>query len=213
MAELSFDCLDVSPEHYGAGPTLLFRLRIDEAGGERIHSVALRCQIRVDPQRRGYTGHEEELLGQLFGGRDRWSSTLRPMQFAHVSTLVPGFTGSTEIDLPVACTYDMEVASGKYFHALDEGVVPMVLMFSGTVFGKGERGFWVQQVPWHLQATYEMPVEVWQRLMEEYFPHSNWIRLHHDTVDALLRYQSQHAIPTWDAAVESLLSKAAEGVS
>ena len=28
----------------------------------------------------------------------------------------------------------------------------MVLLFSGTVFGKGGPGFWVEQVPWHTQA-------------------------------------------------------------
>lgn len=213
MGEFSFDCLDVQPRHFAAGPELLFRLRITAPDEEPIHSVALRCQIRVEPQRRDYAQREQELLGHLFGARERWGQTLRPMPLAHVSLMVPGFTGSTEVELPVMCTYDMEVASGKYFHALREGVVPLVLLFSGTVFGKGDKGFWVRQVPWHQQAEYRMPVTVWQQLMDEYFPSSTWIRLHHETVDALLRYQSGHAIPTWDAAVRTLLSKAGEEVS
>lgn len=211
MAELGFDCLDVAPERYGTGPTLLFRLRITESSGEPIHSIALRCQIRIETHRREYGQGEQEKLADLFGERSRWGQTLRAMQFAAVSVLVPGFTGSTEIDIPVPCTYDMEVASGKYFHALEHGVVPMVLLFSGTVFGKGQNGFWVQQVPWREQATCPMPVTVWQELMNLYFPHENWVRLHRDTMDALLRYKSRHSIPTWDAAVETLLSKAGEG--
>lgn len=211
MADFEFTCVDVRPERYGAGPTLMFRLRIDEVGGQPIHAIALRCQIRIEPRRRGYDEQEEELLGSLFGSRNRWGQTLQPMQLAHVSVLVPSFTGSTEVDLPVPCTYDMEVASGKYFHSLESGVVPLVLLFSGTVFGKGERGFWVEQVPWHKQANHDMPISVWRELMDVYFPQATWVRFHHDTVDALIRYKARHAIPTWDEAVGSLLDKAGEG--
>ncbi len=213
MAELSFECLDVRPDRYGVGPCLLFRVRITDSGGEPVHSIALRCQVRIEPQKREYSPDEEELLGCLFGERGRWARTLRPMQFATTSVLVPGFTGATEIEIAVPCTYDMEIASGKYFHALRTGGVPLVLLFSGTVFGATDHGFWVRQVPWHLQAAYSMPVDVWRQLIELYFPDSSWIRLHRDTVDALLRYQAAHAIPTWDAAVESLLAGAGEEVT
>ncbi|MBB5152580.1 DUF6084 family protein [Saccharopolyspora phatthalungensis] len=210
MSELSFECLDIRPELYGAGPVLRFRLRIAEHRAERIHSIALRCQIRIEPQRREYDEHETELLGNLFGGRDRWRHTLRAMHFATASVLVPGFTGSTEVELAVPCTYDMEVASGKYFHSLRDGVVPFALLFSGTVFGKGDNGFWVQQVPWHQEASHAMPAKTWRELMDAYFPHATWIRLHRETVDALLRFKAAHAVPTWDAAVETLLAKAGE---
>ena len=212
MVELAFECLNVRPDRYGTGPTLLFRLRVTESRGEPVHSIALRCQIRIEPQRRTYAKREEELLGHLFGDRARWGQTLKPMQFTTVSVLVPGFTGSTEVDVPVACTYDMEVAAGKYFHSLDDGEIPMVLLFSGSIFASGERGFQIQQIPWDQQVTYRMPVAVWRELMDLYFPQSNWIRLRNETVDALLRYQAKHAIPTWDAAVESLMDKAGEAV-
>ncbi|SFT38767.1 hypothetical protein SAMN04487904_101695 [Actinopolyspora lacussalsi subsp. righensis] len=210
MADLSVTCEDVRCERYGAGPTLLFRLRIDESGEDPIHAVSLRCAINIEPRKRDYDSSEEELLGHLFGGRDRWGHTLRNLRFANVATQVPGFTDSIRVDVPVPCTFDMEVASGKYLHSLRSGSVPMVLMFSGTVFGKGTNGFWVHQIPWELEADYAMPIEVWQRLKELYFPRADWIRLHRDTVDALLRYQSQHAIPTWDAAIGTLLDNAGE---
>lgn len=213
MSDLSFQCLDVRPEPYGVGPTLLFRLRIETDGVEPIHAISLRCLVRIEPHRRDYEQDEEDLLGHLFGVRGRWGHTQRTLQFANVSMQVPGFSESTEIDLPVPCTFDMEVASGKYLHALRSGAVPLVLLFSGTVFGKGENGFWVRQVPWDLQANHEMPVEVWQNLKSMYFPQADWIRLHRDTVDALLRYQSENAIPTWDAAIETLLAKAGEVTS
>ncbi|HKN56003.1 MAG TPA: DUF6084 family protein [Amycolatopsis sp.] len=209
MAELSFDCIDVRALKYAASPTLAFKLRISELTAQPVHAMALRVQIRIEPQRRRYTPEESELLTHLFGDPSRWGDTLKPFQFTTVSVLVPGFTGATDVDVEVPCTYDLEVAAGKYFHALADGVVPMVLLFSGTIFGKGGPGFWVQQVPWHVQAEYRMPISVWDELMERYFPRTAWIRLPKDTVDALLKYKARHAIPTWDAAMERLL-KAAE---
>jgi hypothetical protein len=135
------------------------------------------------------------------------------MQLTTVSVVVSGFTGSTEVEVPVAFSYDLDVAAGKYFHSLREGVVPLVLLFSGTVFGKGDKGFWVEQVPWHHEATYRLPVSVWWDLMNTYFPNTAWLRLPRETVDALQRYKALHAIPTWDAALEDLLHHAREGES
>jgi len=206
MAELTFDCIDVRPLKYAASPTLAFKLRISELSGQPVHAMVLRVQIRIEPQRRRYADDESELLTHLFGERSRWGETLKPFQFTTISVTVPGFTGSTEVDAEVPCTYDLEVAAGKYFHALSEGVVPMVLLFSGTVFGKGGPGFWVEQVPWHTQAECRMPVTVWDELMSRYFPNVAWIKLPRETVDALLKYKAQHAIPTWEAAIEQLLA-------
>ena len=53
-----------------------------------------------------------------------------------------------------------------------------------------------------------MPIEVWQGLMNTYFPGEAWIRLSKDTVDQLLRFKAKHAIPTWDAAMTALLKEA-----
>jgi Family of unknown function (DUF6084) len=208
MAELTFECLGARPDPYGTSPVLLFTLRITEVDGAPVHAVALRCQIRIEPQRRRYDEHEAELLTHLFGERSRWGDTLKPMQFTTVSVMVPSFVGSTEIDVPVPCTYDLEVAAGKYFHSLSDGMVPMALMFSGTVFSKGQTGFWVDQVSWNSDVNYQLPIAVWQGLMNTYFPGEAWIRLSKDTIDALLRYKARHAIPTWDAAMTSLLAKA-----
>ncbi|HEV3360841.1 MAG TPA: DUF6084 family protein [Pseudonocardiaceae bacterium] len=210
MAELSFECLGARPDPYGTSPTLLFTLRITEVNAAPVHAIALRCQMRIEPQRRRYNDGEAELLTDLFGERARWGDTLKPMQFTTVSIMVPSFRGSTEIDLPVPVTYDLEVAAGKYFHALADGVVPMALMFSGTVFSKGETGFWVDQVSWSSDVSYPMPITVWHGLMDTYFPGEAWIRLSRDTVDELLRYKAKHAIPTWDAAMTALLKGAAE---
>lgn len=209
MADLVFDCVDVRPERYAAAPTLNFRLRIAETTGTRVEAIALRCQIRIEPQRRRYSASQQERLRDLFGEPGRWGETLQPFQFVTVSTMVPAFDGSIESDLPVTCTYDMEVASGAYFHALDDGEVPLLLLFSGTVFGRGDGGrVVVDQVPWHQECAYRLPAATWRHLMDAYFPNSAWLRLHRDTVGALGRFKSRNALATWDDTMTALLERA-----
>ncbi|MBV9140009.1 MAG: hypothetical protein JO115_03670 [Pseudonocardiales bacterium] len=210
MAELSFTCLDVRAERYAVAPTLLFRLRIDAAGGQRVRAIALRCQFRIEPARRGYGEQEGERLLELFGERGRWGDTLKPFQFANTSTVVASFTDSIEVDVTVPCSYDMEVTAGRYFHALEDGEIPFILLFSGTIFGDGSAGLWIEQVPWHAEARYRMPVAVWREMMDLHFPNSGWLRLRRDTIDALADFRATRALPTWDDAIVTVLDVARE---
>lgn len=210
MAELSFTCLDVRPERYAVAPTLLFRLRIDAAGGQRVRAIALRCQFRIEPARRSYGEQEGERLLELFGERGRWGDTLKPFQFANTSTVVASFTDSIEVDVAVPCSYDMEVTAGRYFHALEDGEIPFILLFSGTIFGDGSNGLWIEQVPWHAEARYRMPVAVWREMMDLHFPNSGWLRLRRDTIDALADFRATRALPTWDDAIVTVLDVARE---
>lgn len=210
MSELSFDCVDVQPDRYAAGPTLLFRLRIAETTGAAIHSMALRCQIRIEPHRRRYDEGEIERLRDLFGDGSRWGETLKPMQLATLSVMVPSFTGSVEVEMPVACTYDQEIASAKYFEGLLDGEIPLLLLFSGTVFAKGGSGFSVDQVPWHKEAQYRLPVAVWKEAMDLHFPGQAWMRVRKETFDSLQGFKSKRALLTWDDALEALLKEAGE---
>jgi hypothetical protein len=206
VTELTFTVLDVVPEPYGAAPTLLFRVRLAESTGAVVHAVALRAQIQIEPQRRGYTGSEGDGLADLFGPPDRWSSTVRPILWTHAGTMVRGFTGDVEFDLPVLCTYDFEVAAAKYLHALRDGTIPLQFLFSGTVFGRGSSDFAVQQVPWDREERYDMPVSVWRDLIRQHFPNTGWVRLDRDTIDALAAYRSARGLLGFDDAITSLLA-------
>ncbi|MET8170640.1 DUF6084 family protein [Streptomyces sp. NPDC005329] len=204
MTEFSFACTGVRADRYAAGPTLVFRLRVTAADDARVHALALRCQIRIEPARRGYEPAEADGLADLFGERSRWGSTLLPVQFAQISLMVPGFTGETEADLVVPCTYDMDIAASRYLDALTSGEVPLLMLFSGTAF-TGEGGFRVEPVPWDREAAFRMPVETWREMVEQHFPGCGWIRLPRDTMDALLAYRSRRALPSWDATLKALL--------
>lgn len=113
-----------------------------------MHAIALRCQIRIQPQQRRHTAAEAKRLRDLFGGTSRWADTVKPIQLAQVSNMVPGLSAMAEIDLQVPCTYDLEVASARYLQALDNGTIPLLLLFGGTVFIEAESGFTVELVPW-----------------------------------------------------------------
>ncbi|MET7849797.1 DUF6084 family protein [Streptomyces avermitilis] len=206
MTEFSFECTGVRADRYAAGPTLLFRLRVTAADNARVHALALRCQIRIEPARRGYESAEADGLADLFGERSRWGNTLQPVQFAQVSLMVPGFTGETEVDLVVPCTYDLDIAATRYLAALKGGEVPLLMLFSGTAF-TGAGGFRVEPVPWDREAAFRMPVSAWREMVEQHFPGCGWIRLPRDTMDALLAYRSQRALPSWEATVRALLEE------
>ena len=50
-----------------------------------------------------------------------------------------------------------------------------------------------------------MPVSVWRDLIEQHFPNTGWVRLHHDTVDALAGYKSHAGLLGFDEAITTLL--------
>jgi hypothetical protein len=148
----------------------------------------------------------------LFGEPSRWRETLKPLLWTNTSLVVPAFEGSAEIDLPVTCTYDFEVVAAKYLSALEDGEVPLLFLFSGTVFVKTGHGFQVEQIPWDREAAYRMPVRVWRELMDAYFPGSAWIRVRRETLTALQRFRAGNAASSWDDAIEALMNAAGEPV-
>jgi len=212
MAELTFGCKQASASRYAATPTLSFELTITESTGLRVHAIALRCQIRIEPQRRRYSAAEAQRLHDLFGDTSRWADTVKPIQLAMVSTVVPAFTSLTEVGLQVPCTYDLEVASARYLQGLDDGTIPLLFLFSGTVFtaqaGGPVTGFSVELIPWSSEAAYRMPVSVWREVVDLHFPGSAWLRCSRETLDALSAFKAEHALATWDATLTALLARA-----
>jgi uncharacterized protein DUF6084 len=206
MADLTFQVVGARAEAYAAVPTIIFQMRIKEASGERIHAVALRCQVQIQPNRRSHSSAEQSKLLEMFGEPARWGETLKPLHWTILSVMVPSFQGTVTVDLPMTCTYDFEVIAAKYFEGLDDGEIPLLFLFSGTVFTPGESGFMVQRVPWEKEAAFRLPVRVWRQVMDLYFPNSAWIRLQRESLDALQRFKAERALPTWDDTVAALLA-------
>ena len=207
MPDLSFRIEEAVVIPFAVAPTLAFRLRINNAiSEEKIHTVALRCQIQLDVTRRRYTLQEQNRMRDLFGESDRWSQTLRSLLWTHANVVVPGFQDTTTVDLPVPCTFDFNVAATKYFEGLTDGEIPLNLMFSGTVFYADTNDV-LQVVPisWDQEAKFRLPVRVWRDMMDSYYPNSVWLNLRRDVFERLYLYKIQHGIPTWEQALEKIL--------
>ena len=206
MSALDFAVTGARPDPSALAPTLKVGLRITAAPDQQVQSVLLRCQIRIEPERRRYDDDEQARLLDVFGEPHRWSETLTPFLLTHVTVPVGSFTGTTEIQMPVEVSYDLEVAAGKYLHALRDGEAPLVFLFSGTVFHRGPQGLSIEQIPWDREARYGLPVAVWTALIDGHYPGTGWLRLNRDTIDALQVYKAHHGLATWDDVVAHLLA-------
>jgi len=212
VPDLNFQVEGAQALTYAAAPLLIFKLRITNADAdEPIQTIALRCQIQIEPTRRRYDAQEQERLLDLFGEPERWGQTLRTMLWTHASVVVSPFVGSTLVDLPVPCTFDFNVAAAKYFAGLEDGEAPLCLLFSGTVFYETDEGvLQVAQISWDKEAKYRLPVPVWKEMMDHYYPNSAWLCLRRDVFDRLAQFKMKQGIPTWEQTLERVLTSVEE---
>lgn len=189
-----------------AAPTLAFALRIEAGEAATIRGLGLTVVVRIAAERRRYNQCETERLGELFGAPQDWSRSLGPVRWAKVALNVPAFTGTREIDLEVPCTYDFDVAAAKYLAALEDGAIPVELLFSGTLLYSGADGrLQSAMIPWDCDASVQMPVSVWREAVDSAFPDSAWLRVGRDVLARLQAYRSAQALTTWDDVLDSLL--------
>ena len=204
LPSLAFAVESAEAVRFAAAPTVAFTLRI--GSDKPVRSLALNAQIRIAPARRRYSERDQGRLVELFGSPARWGETLRTFRWAQVSVLVPPFEQDTSVELGIPCTYDLEVATAKYFYALDDGEVPLEFLFSGTVFFVGEGGILrTAQIPWECEASYRMPAAAWKDAMQQHFPGSAWLRVRDDVFERLVAYKASRALPTWEATLDRLL--------
>ena len=206
LPELAFSVEAAEPVRYAAAPTVAFTVRV--SSDTPVQSLALNTQIRIAPARRRYSDRDRQRLSELFGPPERWGETLRTFRWAQVSTVVPAFAESASVELAMPSTYDLELATAKYFYGLEDGDVPLEFLFSGTIFFSGEGGLLrTAQVPWECEAAYLMPVRVWKEALEQHFPGSAWLRVRADVFERLVAYKARHALPTWEETLGRLLEE------
>jgi len=208
---LTFSIEEAAPLEPSAVPTLRFALRIEDSQAAPIRSLALNVQVRIAATRRRYDKQDEERLVELFGQPEQWARSLQSLHWTNVPLQVGGFTQTTLVDIPVPCTYDLEVSATRYFHALEGGEVPLEFLFSGAAFYTAEGGaLQVTPIAWDCDADFRLPVSVWRETMDRHFPGSAWLRLDKDSFDRLHAYRARNTLLTWEAAVDSLLRSAEE---
>jgi hypothetical protein len=210
MPDLHFRMDSVGAMPYAASPTIAARLHIsNKPDKEPIQSISLNCQVQLQPLGRGYTALEESKLLDLFGERERWGQTMKPLHWANIVLKVPPFAGETAIDLPLPCSLDFEVAANKYFYGLDAGSIAVTAMFSGTIFYANEEGaLQIAQIPWDREVRFNLPIEAWKAAIDAHYPDTAWLRLPRTAFDRLYRFKVARGIPMWDGVINRLLDQA-----
>jgi len=216
MPDLQFRIEGAEPRKFAAEPSLNFLLRVSESPAidtppTPVHTVALRCQIRIEPGRRRYEPEEKHRLRDLFGSPDRWGQTLRPMLWTHVTAIVPPFVGERIVDLPVPCSFDFSLAATRYFSALNGGDLPLCFLFSGTIFYENNDGaLQTQQISWDRESVFRLPTGIWHDLMNVYCHNKTCIGIRRDLFEQIDQFKSDHGLVSHDAAIERLLECARE---
>ncbi len=212
IPQLRFEVKGASCVDYAAVPTISFALEVQVPDGQQVRSVLLDVQIQIAARQRGYTPESQVRLLELFGTPERWRTTLRTLPWTRTTVVVPPFVGTTTVEVPVPCTYDLEVTAARYMAALEDvGEVPLELLLSGTLFFAGPGGaLQATRIALDHELDYRMPVAVWREAMERHFPQSAWLRLSRRQFEALWEYRSRHALLSWDATLEALLEGGGE---
>jgi hypothetical protein len=208
--ELTFSVRDGGVLQHAAVPTLRFAVEIGTVGAAaQVRSVALNVEVRIAATRRRYAEAERVKLVDLFGPSEEWGRNLKTLHWTALTVQVPSFTGTTEIELPITCTYDLEVSASRYFDALEDGEVPLEFLFSGTVFYAGADGrLQVGRIGWDKDADYRLPVAAWREMIDRYFPDTAWLRLQRSSFERLRAYRARHTLLSWEQAIDRLLEEA-----
>ncbi len=212
MPDLDFKVVGVEAAVNGIAPLLQFKLEVTNTPeNETIDSVMLQTQIQIQSTQRAYEPAEKEKLGELFGTPDRWGQTLRARLWTHANATIRQFVGKTDAILSIPCTFDLNVSATKYFYALEGGDVPLLFLFSGTIFYKGpDDRLQIQQVSWNKECGYRMPISVWKGMMDEHYPNTAWLSLERGLFERLYAFRRREGLADWDQAVEKLLAKSDE---
>lgn len=210
MPDLSFRVGEIQAMPFAAVPTIAARLYIaNSQKNEPVQSILLNCQFQLQPLGRPYSVTEEAHLLDLFGERDRWGQTMKPLHWMTFVVKVPPFTGETYVDLPLPCSLDFDVAANKYFYGLETGDITIDVMFSGTIFYADERGaIRIAQIPWDREARFQLPVETWRQAIDAHYSDSAWLRLPRETFDRLYQYKVRRGLPMWPQVLDELLNAA-----
>jgi hypothetical protein len=209
MPDLAFRIGDVGAMAHAACPTVAAKLHISNSpADEEIQSISLNCQVQIQPLGRQYTAMEEARLLELFGERERWGQTMKPLHWANIVLKVPPFRGETKIDLPLPCSLDFDVAANKYFYGLEAGSITLTVMFSGTVFYTNKEDvIQIAQIPWDREARFKLPAAAWKDAIAAHYPETAWIQLPHYVFDRLYRYKVARGISMWQGVIERLLNE------
>lgn len=193
-----------------AVPTIELRLRAESTGAQTIDTIALRCEVLLDPERDAYRPAQRRRVEELFGrlpGRMPWT---------RVDVLVPRFREAVEFGVVLPCG-GRDSAAAMLCHALEPAQgeaeqdvsIPLLLQPSGTIFYEAADGR-LQRVRMARSGdvALDLPLTVARQAMRGTHALDRWIALSPETLDRLREHAEIGQLPSLDAAVSQLLTEA-----
>ena len=211
MADLTFDCIGAQAERYAVMPTITLSAadQRDQRAADRRDRAALPDPDRaVTAALHGRRGRAAARPLRRHGALGRHAEAACSSRTS--STMVTSFTGSTEVDSRSTSATTWRSATTGTSPSLESGEIPLLLLFSGTVFSIVDGRLQVQQVPWQQGSGLPAPGERLAGSDRRALPEQ---RVDHDEQADARRaaaLQDPRALPTWDATVTALLAEAAD---
>jgi Family of unknown function (DUF6084) len=111
--------------------------------------------------------------------------------------------------LPVPVSFDFGIAATRYFHGLEQGELPLLLLFSGNIFYLDAEGSLAMgPIDWCGEIQARVPLGVWRALRDEYYPDLTWLGVRRATFEALDAYKRSLGVTGYDEALQRLLPEA-----
>ncbi len=203
MPELGFTVRSAEAARYAAAPRISLELGIVTSAP--VKALLLRCQVRIAVSRRHYAASENTRLGELFGDRARSQLSLL---WAELVTNVSEFESETTIELGLPVSHHVDTAIAKYLRALDGGVVPIELLFSGSIFHTPALGtLSVSPIPWSKEAHFSLPRALVRQALELHDPDSEPVPLGRELIRRLDAFRIERNLAGIDRAIEALLDQ------
>jgi Family of unknown function (DUF6084) len=65
-------------------------------------------------------------------------------------------------------------------------------------------------ISWSKEASYRLPVRIWQELMDFYYPNTAWLRIDREVFEEIYRYKRKNGFTGWDETLRALLTRQCE---
>jgi hypothetical protein len=181
-----FEVIGARVPKLAAAPTLAFDIQVDDPSDREIFTIALAVQIAIEPAERRFDEETRERLTELLGEPGRIGAPVRSLPWANVDVLVQPFRRTTRVAVPVPCGYDLEIAATNYFRSIADGEIPLLFHFNGSVYYRDDEGrVQIVQISWEESSSYRMPIEIWDRMIDSFYPRRGWIPAGEETIERL----------------------------
>ena len=100
---------------------------------------------------------------------------------------------------------DFDAAASRYCAAIDDGVLPLLLLFSGTVLLSTPQGVRVDPVAWSAEARFDLPLSTWRAALDGFAPGAQALLLSRDVLARLERFRVASSSATLEQALDRLV--------